>query len=234
MLDEHLLDGGDGEIGIERLPAGATKPSKASAKTLFTFFSARTIAVICLPISGSLSLNSATAFSHSSKAGPDVIKPRRGLTNSARATAQNRINSKHVDFVLCEVATRNVVCAIELDDASHDRASRKARDEFVVAALAAARVPFARIRAQKSYAPEEVRHQVLAALTSAVSASGAKETSSRLAACVTQAGGGPSRVKRRRYGRIGRWALSCSLQRMGLPLTQYDRGSRVGWTKPAG
>lgn len=42
----------------------------------------------------------------------------------------NKIRSKHVDFVICD-AQLNVVCAIELDDKSHNSKSRRERDEFV-------------------------------------------------------------------------------------------------------
>ncbi len=95
----------------------------------------------------------------------DVIKPRKGLSSSARVSAQNRINSKHVDFVLCDPRSREVVAVVELNDASHERTSRKERDAFVVGALKAAGIPFAQIPAQKSYAPEEVRRQILGAIT---------------------------------------------------------------------
>src|SRR4051794_34817425 len=64
----------------------------------------------------------------------DVIKPRKGLSNSQRTSAQNRINSKHIDFALCDLGTRPIICVVELDDSSHERAARIKRDEFVVAA----------------------------------------------------------------------------------------------------
>lgn len=95
----------------------------------------------------------------------DVIKPHKGLSNSARTSARNRIDRKHLDFVLCDPAMRNVVCVIELDDSSHERASRKERDVFLSGALKAAGVPLARFPARRSYAPEEVRQHVLVALT---------------------------------------------------------------------
>lgn len=61
----------------------------------------------------------------------DVVSVRSGLSRARRMAAQNRINAKHVDFVLCDPMTLNVLCAIELDDASHQRMERKARDAFL-------------------------------------------------------------------------------------------------------
>jgi hypothetical protein len=92
----------------------------------------------------------------------DIIRPRKGLSNSERTSAQNRINSKHVDFVVCDLRTRAVVGIIELDDSSHQRASRQRRDEFLDKALAAADVPVAHVAAQKAYRPAELRSQIAA------------------------------------------------------------------------
>lgn len=92
----------------------------------------------------------------------DIIRVRKGLSNSARTSALNRITSKHVDFALCDLATREVIGVIELDDASHQKASRQRRDEFVDKALETAGVPVVHITARKSYTPSEVREQVSA------------------------------------------------------------------------
>jgi hypothetical protein len=39
--------------------------------------------------------------------------------------------AKHVDFVIWSPHTESVICIVELDDFSHERDDRKARDEFV-------------------------------------------------------------------------------------------------------
>jgi hypothetical protein len=68
----------------------------------------------------------------------------------------NRINRKHVDFVLCNRDLAPVV-AIELDDSSHDAEEREARDEFVDQVLASAALPIVHIRARRAYAPDDLR-----------------------------------------------------------------------------
>lgn len=80
----------------------------------------------------------------------------------SRQSAFNRIQSKHIDFVLCFVDGVKPCLAIELDDASHDEEDRRARDGFVEAALATAGLPFLRVRAAASYNIEQLRQGVAA------------------------------------------------------------------------
>jgi hypothetical protein len=62
----------------------------------------------------------------------DLIEPKKGIENGQ--IYQNKIQSKHVDFVICDskLVARVV---IEYDDASHDAQTREERDIFVNAAL---------------------------------------------------------------------------------------------------
>lgn len=83
----------------------------------------------------------------------DVLFVRQPHKNQA---ARNRINQKHVDFLLCEAATMKPRLAIELDDSSHQKASRQERDAFVDEALAAAGLPCLHIPAARSYVPQEL------------------------------------------------------------------------------
>ncbi len=84
----------------------------------------------------------------------DVIRVPKG-TDAWRAH-QNRIDRKHLDFVICD-ANLAPVAAVELDDSSHDSEKRKERDEFVDAALTAAGVPIIHVRASRGYELDELR-----------------------------------------------------------------------------
>lgn len=84
----------------------------------------------------------------------DLVGVRPGAGN--RQSHLNRINRKHVDFVLCNRDLAPVV-AIELDDSSHEKEDRKDRDEFVDQVLASVAFPIVHIRAKRSYAPDEIR-----------------------------------------------------------------------------
>jgi len=53
------------------------------------------------------------------------------LDRWADTVAFNQVSSKHVDFVLCDAKTFRPVLAVELNDRSHVRADRRARDALV-------------------------------------------------------------------------------------------------------
>ncbi len=65
--------------------------------------------------------------------------------------AYNRINRKHVDFLICDPKTLQPKFAIELDDASHQREDREERDEFVDAVFEAANLPLIHIPVKRAY-----------------------------------------------------------------------------------
>ena len=82
---------------------------------------------------------------------------------SRNTSYRNRIDRKHVDFLLCDPRTLAPLGAVELDDASHGRADRVARDAFVDDVFAAAGLPLVHVTAQRAYAPDALRAQLAAA-----------------------------------------------------------------------
>ncbi len=72
-----------------------------------------------------------------------------------------KISSKHLDYVLCDRDSLVVVCAIELDDRSHDRPDRQERDRFVDSVCLSAGVPLLHFRLRSSYSVSEVRKRIL-------------------------------------------------------------------------
>ncbi len=72
----------------------------------------------------------------------------------------NKIDRKHVDFVLCEPKTMQPQLVIELDDSSHARKDRSDRDDLVDAAFAAAGFPVLHVTAKKAYSPDEIAQQI--------------------------------------------------------------------------
>ena len=69
---------------------------------------------------------------------------------------QNRIDRKHLDFVVCD-ADLSPLLAIELDDSSHNEQGRRERDAFVDQVLTAAGIPIVRIAARRGYQLDELR-----------------------------------------------------------------------------
>jgi hypothetical protein len=82
-------------------------------------------------------------------------------------TWRNKIDRKHIDFLLCDRDAIRPLIALELDDRSHERADRAERDHFLDQAFAAAGLPLLRVPAQHAYNVEAVRHHIAAALTPA-------------------------------------------------------------------
>lgn len=77
----------------------------------------------------------------------------------------NRIDRKHVDFLLCKPGTMRPVAGVELDDRSHDRPDRRERDQFVETVFRAAELPLLRFPAQHSYSPTEIYDRLNALFT---------------------------------------------------------------------
>lgn len=71
-------------------------------------------------------------------------------------TFTNKIDRKHVDFLLCDPKTVRPLVGIELDDKSHQRSDRKIRDEFVEMVFKAAKLPLLRFPTKRAYSTSEL------------------------------------------------------------------------------
>lgn len=80
---------------------------------------------------------------------------------SSRQSYFNRIQSKHVDFVICKRRLMVPLLAIELDDKSHQRNDRIERDEFLDQALEDAMLPIIRVKASDSYNVNDLRERIM-------------------------------------------------------------------------
>jgi uncharacterized protein DUF2726 len=87
-------------------------------------------------------------------------------TKTERQAARNRIIQKRVDFVIYEQRTMKPVCAIELDDASHQQPARQSRDAFADELFRVVGLPLVHIRAASSYDTSEVALLLATALRS--------------------------------------------------------------------
>jgi hypothetical protein len=73
-----------------------------------------------------------------------------------RQSYTNKIDRKHVDFLLCSLVDATPLCGVELDDQSHNKSQRQARDAFVDGVFKAAGFPLVRIQARGSYNAKEL------------------------------------------------------------------------------
>lgn len=81
----------------------------------------------------------------------EILVPPRGDRSALR-----RVSQKHVDFLLCHPETLKPLVAVELDDRSHDRADRKARDVFVDQSFASAGLPIVHVPVTGHYDVREL------------------------------------------------------------------------------
>jgi hypothetical protein len=75
----------------------------------------------------------------------------------------DHIKAKHIDFVICDAALSPIV-AIELDDLSHRRPDRVARDRDVNRILEIAELPIVRVPVRRVFDGAEIARQLLAKL----------------------------------------------------------------------
>lgn len=86
----------------------------------------------------------------------DIVVVAKGTPKALWQRAFNQISAKHFDFVLCRPSDLKPVCVIELNDQSHAKESRQARDKFLERVCAAAGIPLVFIPAKHAYALAEV------------------------------------------------------------------------------
>jgi very-short-patch-repair endonuclease len=89
----------------------------------------------------------------------DLLWLPKGTAN--RQGHRNRVQSKHVDFVLCDRRDLRPVLVIELDDASHERQDRRTRDALVNEILSAAGLPILHVKARWAYDAQSIARQVI-------------------------------------------------------------------------
>lgn len=86
----------------------------------------------------------------------DVLTP----IKSSRSTWQkafNKISNKHFDFLLCNNDDFSVICAIELNDKSHQSDKKKQRDNFLKEICDNASLPLIQITTKQFYSINEIK-----------------------------------------------------------------------------
>jgi len=82
-------------------------------------------------------------------------------------SALSRIDRKSVDFVICDKQNNKPLCAIELDDWSHETDVAKSRDAFKESLLAMAELPLVRINDWRKTPEQEICNSIAAKLPAA-------------------------------------------------------------------
>lgn len=74
-----------------------------------------------------------------------------------RRSDWGRIKSKHIDFVIMDASTSQIISCIELDDQSHNTAAAKQSDTIKNEVLKSAGIPLKRIRVGAGYTKEQIQ-----------------------------------------------------------------------------
>ena len=91
----------------------------------------------------------------------DVVNVKKGYSKRLFWRHFSQISQKHFDFVLVDKQSFQVLCAIELDDKSHNQKERRKRDKFLNKVMAQTRIPLHRFQVQGYYDSKQI-YQVLA------------------------------------------------------------------------
>lgn len=91
----------------------------------------------------------------------DAITPNKGMSRSDWQKAFNKISGKHFDYLLCNKNDLSILCAVELNDSSHNSKKRKDRDIFLEGACKAASVPLIQITAKSTYNITDIQKTII-------------------------------------------------------------------------
>ena len=97
---------------------------------------------------------------HSKVRMSDVVKVKKGVDRKQSRSALNRIDRKHVDFVLASPSDTTIYAVIELDDRSHQRKDRQKSDQFKNQTFTACGIPIIRFPVQPSYSSKDILAKV--------------------------------------------------------------------------
>lgn len=81
----------------------------------------------------------------------DLVRVASNVPRGYFLSAFNPIAQKHVDYVICHPHDLAVLCVVELDDPSHRRPERQARDALVDSVMASAGIPILHVPTQPDY-----------------------------------------------------------------------------------
>ena len=90
----------------------------------------------------------------------DVIRVNSGLVSSAQQSAFKRIQSEHLDYVVCDAGDFSIRFVVELDGNGHALSREEDRDAFVDQALLAAGVKIFRFPAKRAYSVRELKSEL--------------------------------------------------------------------------
>ncbi|MEK7549854.1 MAG: DUF2726 domain-containing protein [Patescibacteria group bacterium] len=90
----------------------------------------------------------------------ELVRIPKGLAFKQKTLLKNKIQAKHVDFVLCEKETTQPVLVIELDGWNHEEKKTQERDRFLRELWSSVNLPFLSVSTQTNYIPSELERDI--------------------------------------------------------------------------
>ena len=87
----------------------------------------------------------------------DVLQPQKKLQGRAWHEAFGKICAKHLDYVICRRDDLAIICAVELNDRSHQLPERQERDRFVRAIFQNSKIRLIEVEAKRNYDLKELK-----------------------------------------------------------------------------
>ncbi len=102
----------------------------------------------------------------------DIVSIKPGLPESYRTIAEQQVESRYVDFVLCDPVSLEVAGVIELEDDPYQaeiQRSAKKHDAMTGRILTTAGIPFIRIKSRRDYTALDVKLAIMEKIPDTVS-----------------------------------------------------------------
>lgn len=94
----------------------------------------------------------------------DVMELKSGISGKTRASTMLKLNSKYLDFVLCDPNDFSIVAVLDLVNNSSKEGHKAVPDWFVNGALDAAGVPYLRMKIKAGYTAADIQAAIAARL----------------------------------------------------------------------
>lgn len=87
----------------------------------------------------------------------DIIDFKKSTTSKTKRSALMKLNSKYLDFVLCDPNDMSIIAVIDLVDPRDKHGHKASQDWFVSGALEAASIPYIRMKIKQGYSLGDIQ-----------------------------------------------------------------------------
>lgn len=90
----------------------------------------------------------------------DLVKMSQGINENERIKAYGKVSKDHVDFVLCDKVSTEIICVVDLYDRSQDNKTEKKRALYMDKLFRQVDIPFVRFPILEKYPIRIIRENI--------------------------------------------------------------------------